>query len=138
MNLLPGILALQIFLVFNSLGKLQTRSSRHNGPGAAASHHQRGISLLDSSSQHQNLNPRAPFDDADAHAYGSASWWVCFLPFLHCNFFSLSSILLESSTPGAQDIKDQCCIPWSQGHFISSWCIKTSTPESKCTGWWSS
>jgi hypothetical protein len=54
------------------------------------------------------------------------------------NFFSLSSILLESSTPGAQDIMDQCCIPWSQGHFISSWCITTSTPESKCTGWWSS
>lgn len=54
------------------------------------------------------------------------------------NFFSLSSILLESSTPGAQDIKDQCWIPWSQGHFISSWCITTSTPESKCTGWWSS
>lgn len=74
MDLLTGILALQFFLVFNSLGKLHTRSSRHNGPGAAASHHHhRGISLLDSASQHQNLNPRAPFDDADDHAYGSAS-----------------------------------------------------------------
>jgi hypothetical protein len=89
-GLLPGILALQFFLVFNSLGKLHTRSSRHNGPGAAASHHHyRGISLLDSASQHQNLNPRAPFDDADDHAYGSVSWWVCFLPFLHCKFFFL-------------------------------------------------